>query len=1323
MTLPTLTVLVHGPDEPDASWLGALRETASSRAGACEVVVVPRRRGGHAGRAGREEPAGAGAAALIDRAAREAGGDALLVAEADAPWEPEGMAALLDAALAARALGIGRPEAPADVTTGLPAWTFDWTGASTGDLLDELIEAAAADLGAWARAIETWEPRIWALPRETYLALGGLDRRLWSIGFVEDLALRARAAGVPVREVPFPGREAPRAWLLAEPVRELLAIRNRAIAAHRSLEPGALGRELARVATLALGSAWRRAGIDGARLQFGGRWGARAPLLGRRVARRRARKAGLWPADEIGLLTPYVALDAALDEIVADRAARAAARPEPAQAPARPETEPARLEPRSTEGERVEAQSSGGHLFRDARPRDAAFDAAPDGIPGECAGTAAQPDPEPQQRAPGAFFTPGGSPDSGVEGGAGAALPPTSSRPETWTAEAQMLHRGRPAAPTEGVGSGDGRATDLPRLSVIIVSWNGRRHLEACLPSVLASDYPPDRLEIVCVDNGSTDGSAEAVRRRFPSVRVVALPENRGFAAGNAAGVGAASGDVLVFLNNDMRVEARALRALAAAIDARHPCAAARVLSWNGRRIDFVRGTINFEGRGYQEQFGRPSHAELAAPGPTFFANGGAFAITREAWDRVGGFDPAFFAYYEDVDLGWGLRLLGAGIRVAGDAVVYHRHGATSGRYPDAQKRFLMQRNALWMVLKRYGDASLGRTFGAILLLAARQVVQESHIRRNTTWARALSPFARRCRRGSGAVPAARPAPETDLDRAERVLTWAPIELAAAIGTALARLPAVAAARRAIQARRAVPDEAILPRFGRALEYASSLSSYKAAQDALVDALDLERLFRPATRVLLITHEPLKARLSGPGVRVLEMGRALARTLDVTVATPAEPDFRDDACTLAPYDPDRPASLRRLAEQADVLVVQGFTLTRFPFLRGLHVPIVADLYCPFTVEHLEMKTSAARAAGAGEVPVDLEVEAASVLEVQNAQLAAADFFICASERQRDFWLGALHTAGRINPRTYAADASLRSLIDVVPFGLPDEPFARAAAGPPALKGAYAGIGADDRVLLWGGSILDWQDPLTLVRAVAALAARRPDVKLFFMGTRHPNPLVAPMRSVGEARALARTLGVLDTHVFFHDWVPYEDRARFLRDADLGVSTHRPHLETHLSFRTRMLDYVWAGLPIVCTEGDHFADLVRERGLGLTVPPGDAAALAAAIARLLDDEALREGCRASLAALADELRWSRIVEPLRRFCAAPAFAADRAPAMRAFEARLSRRFRLSKWVKRTALRAGVSEAAFERLKRLAPVQAAMAVRNRVALAVARAGRPR
>jgi hypothetical protein len=180
-------------------------------------------------------------------------------------------------------------------------------------------------------------------------------------------------------------------------------------------------------------------------------------------------------------------------------------------------------------------------------------------------------------------------------------------------------------------------------------------------------------------------------------------------------------------------------------------------------------------------------------------------------------------------------------------------------------------------------------------------------------------------------------------------------------------------------------------------------------------------------------------------------------------------------------------------------------------------------------------------------------------------------------------------------------------------------------------------------------------------------------------------------------------------------VPYAERARYLAEADLGVSTHREHLETHFAFRTRMLDYVWARLPIVCTDGDVFARLVRSEGLGATVPPGDAAALAAAIDRLLGDEAARASARAGLGRLGRTLQWSRVVAPLARFLEAPASAADHAVGLARVRADLQGGYRFSKWLKRTALQFGMTERRVEQLKRLGVVRGLVVVRNRIALA--------
>ena len=258
------------------------------------------------------------------------------------------------------------------------------------------------------------------------------------------------------------------------------------------------------------------------------------------------------------------------------------------------------------------------------------------------------------------------------------------------------------------------------------------------------------------------------------------------------------------------------------------------------------------------------------------------------------------------------------------------------------------------------------------------------------------------------------------------------------------------------------------------------------------------------------------------------------------------------------------------------------------------------------------------------------------------------------------------------------------------------------------------------MILWAGSLLDWQDPQGLVRAVARLAQSHPRVKLVFMGTRHPNPDVPLQRAVEESLAVAREAGVLDRHVFFNDWVPYAERHEWLLEADLGVTTHRDHLETRFAYRTRMLDYVWADLPVVCTRGDVFADLVEQEQLGLTVAAGDEDALVKALGRLLDDAAMREQCAEHLRGLAGRMRWAEVVGPLRRFCEAPWHAADRVPAKRAYRRRLEQKYRVSKWLKRTALRVGMSEGRIEQIKQVDLVRRALVWRNKLALARAHRG---
>lgn len=397
------------------------------------------------------------------------------------------------------------------------------------------------------------------------------------------------------------------------------------------------------------------------------------------------------------------------------------------------------------------------------------------------------------------------------------------------------------------------------------------------------------------------------------------------------------------------------------------------------------------------------------------------------------------------------------------------------------------------------------------------------------------------------------------------------------------------------------------------------------------------------TRIAVVTADVLQPQMAGPAIRAWEIATALSADHDVELVTTA-------ACRLSSPSFDVRElgdGLDELLARCDVLLVQGSVLDPQLLRARPETVVVVDLYDPFHLEQLEQRR---------DLPPDLRRRTlANAVAEANQLCLRGDFLVCASDKQRDLWLGHLAALGRLNTATYDADPTLRALLDVVPFGVPSVPPERTR---PRLKGVVDGIAATDKVVLWGGGIYNWFDPLTLLRAVELLSRRRDDVRLFFLGMQHPHPDVPEMRMSLAARALSAELGLTGRSVFFNEsWVRYDERADYLLDADVGVSTHLDHVETDFSFRTRMLDYLWAGLPMVCTRGDVFAGLVDAHGLGRTVAPGDVEGLAAALDELLRDDAAAERCRAAVRSLAPQFAWPRVLEPLLAFCAAPRRAPD------------------------------------------------------------------
>lgn len=396
-------------------------------------------------------------------------------------------------------------------------------------------------------------------------------------------------------------------------------------------------------------------------------------------------------------------------------------------------------------------------------------------------------------------------------------------------------------------------------------------------------------------------------------------------------------------------------------------------------------------------------------------------------------------------------------------------------------------------------------------------------------------------------------------------------------------------------------------------------------------------------RILIISHDVVGRRMAGPGIRAWHMARVLASHGTTTLVAPQPIDLSTPGFVAGDYTWGQAASLARWRSAADVVVANGFVLAAHPELASIPQPLALDLYDPVLLENLEQMRTAAPDARISQASADRQLLA--------RQLAAGDFFLCATERQRDLYLGALMLAGRLTPALTDADLLARALIDVAPFGLDPTPPQQQA---PALRGVLPGIGNTDPLLLWTGGLWDWLDPLTLIAALPAVRTHHPNVRLVFLAGRHPGN-VPDMRVPNEARALAEAHGLLNTHVFFYEeWVPYERRADFLLEATLAVSLHRNHLETaYAAVRSRFLDHLWVGMPSLVSDGDAAAALVRAHSLGAVVPPGNSEATAEALTGLLGDAGYRAECAAHARALAPEFAWERVLAPLVQFCLHPA----------------------------------------------------------------------
>ena len=392
--------------------------------------------------------------------------------------------------------------------------------------------------------------------------------------------------------------------------------------------------------------------------------------------------------------------------------------------------------------------------------------------------------------------------------------------------------------------------------------------------------------------------------------------------------------------------------------------------------------------------------------------------------------------------------------------------------------------------------------------------------------------------------------------------------------------------------------------------------------------------------VALICPEPIRSVVQGIGIRFLEMAAELGHHHAVSLWVPNRDFPRDLPFKVLPF-PDRDFADR--LRDVDVVVIHGHISERY--FQGLELhslgkgpPLVIDLYDPFLIENLRYT----------------EVLGDEVFyrdrQVLFRQLASGDFFLVSSESQRLFYIGVLTGVGRLHPQLYQSDRTLRSLIDVAPFGVrPGEPGDQTEAHG-SIRGVIPGIGPDDLVLFFGG-VYDWYDPALLLHVLSGLFNGWPTLRVIF--SVNPNQDTTPQAKFRELRWRSDQQGWTGRHVFFIPWFPYRERFSYLRDVDLAVSVHEPSLETDLSLRTRILEYLNAGLPVIATEGGESARILGSSGAGMLVPAGDLAAVSGALVSLLERPDLRRSLgQKGQHWVRKHMTWEASLKPLLAFCSAP-----------------------------------------------------------------------
>lgn len=392
--------------------------------------------------------------------------------------------------------------------------------------------------------------------------------------------------------------------------------------------------------------------------------------------------------------------------------------------------------------------------------------------------------------------------------------------------------------------------------------------------------------------------------------------------------------------------------------------------------------------------------------------------------------------------------------------------------------------------------------------------------------------------------------------------------------------------------------------------------------------------------ILVISPDLIGKLMAGPGIRYWNIAKELSKCFKVVLLVPNDINDTKELLNNEEIEIDM-ISKRKIdmyLKSADVVITQGIIINKFSQLRKKKVPLVVDLYDPFILENLELRKNNGNLNKQFRYSIDLSI----LIE----QIKYGDFFLCASEKQKDYWMGFFSAMRKINPTSYDFLIKSEDFISVVPFGIEK---ASIESDGKNIRKKYS-IKDSDTLLVWAGGIWEWMDPITLIKAIDMIKDK--GVKCLFMGTKRPNQFIDYTPKVKEVINLSNELNLTNKNIFFEDWVPFKEREEYLMASDIGVTTYFKNLEGEYSFRTRILDYIWSNKPFIITKGDYFADIAEKNKIGLTVEEKDPNDLADKILYLKDNKELYNNCKYQLNILKESFYWENGIKPLVKFCRNP-----------------------------------------------------------------------